>query len=587
MSIIEETLNRLSEERTKQPLTGLKSGKKSESDVLHTSAPMAEMPGDTFNALPWSATQTRTQSGKMSRLPVYAVFFAVVVSASAWFGIQFLESSGTKEGVNLAKVSEETAKPVIVNSAPVQEHVTELPAPVAVLPEAPAEVPAAPVVSAPAETAPASAEPVPVAAAPVSPPAVVVPTPVATPLVAVKSPSVVTVPFSTAPTPVARPVNEKPEIASTTDTAPATAKPVVAEVDASLPSWVSEGRRLLNAKEVSAALKVWNTGFAALPADQRIVAVAAFYDQTVALAALKRLDGFDNAIVVTGNYAGRHAWYLLLHSRSEARQTDLTRAMMLSGVKGGAVTGVARLSQIVPVSDQGNQLPAKSVVVPLGREMKEVQKPVARAPAVANQTDGKESVGVVAKKETHVPVDRKEVRGAADSASSSATSAAPAMNVLYESQLEQIAKAFNKGSYKEAEELARTVLDQNANSSGAWLWVGKTVLARGQFDDAERHLARATEISPQLAEAWTLRGIAAQETGNHAQALKFFSETLRLQPNQAEAYFNIGYSQEALGNRGEAEANWQRFLDIAKDKPRYAKQRAYVEQHMGSAIRQE
>ena len=583
MSIIEETLNRLSEERAKQPSTGLESSQ-SERDAQQGSAPAAELPGDTFNALPWSASQTRTQSGKMSRLPIYVVFFAIIVSAAAWFGIQFLESSGTKDGVKLAKVTEEAPAPVTVAPPAAPEPVAEPAAPVAVVPEAPAEV-AAPVVSAPVAPPPVAVEPapLPVAPAPVVTPAVVAAVPAATPPVAVKSaPAEAAVSPPSTPAPVAKVPSEKPAAVSTVDTAPVNAKAVATEVDASLPSWVSEGRRLLNAKDVSGALKAWNAGFSALPADQRIVAVAAFYDQSVALAALKRLDGFDNAMVVTGHYAGRSAWYLLLHSKPESRQSDLARAIVLTGVKGGAVTGAARLSQIVPVPDQGTQPSGKNAVAASGKEVQETPKLVVKAPT-AEPPESKEPAVVAAKKEAAAVVPKKEAREAVDTANSTA----PTMNVLYESQLEQVAKAFNSGSYKEAEELARTTLDQNAKSAGAWLWVGKTVLARGQFDDAERHLARATEISPNLAEAWTLRGIVAQETGNHTQALKYFSETLRLQPNQAEAYFNIGYSHDALGNRNEAEANWRRFLDVAKDKPRYAKQRVYVEQHLGAAIRQE
>lgn len=583
MSIIEETLNRLSEERTKQPSTGL-GPSQAVRDAQHASVPVAELPGDTFNALPWSASQTRTQSGKVSRLPIYVVFFAIIVSAAAWFGIQFLESSGAKDEVKLAKITEEAPTPVTVAPPVAAESVVEPPAPVVVVPEAPAEVPA-PVVSAPVAPAPVEVEPapLPVAPAPVVTPAVVAAAPAAAPPVPVKSaPAEAAVSPQSTPAPVTNVSSEKPVIAAAVDTAPVNAKAVVTEVDASLPPWVSEGRRLLNAKDVSGALKAWNAGFGALPVDQRIVAVAAFYDQSVALAALKRLDGFDNAMVVTGHYAGRSAWYLLLHSKPESRQSDLARAIVLTGVKGGAVTGVARLSQIVPVPDQGSQLSAKSAVATSGKEVQDASKFVAKASAV-EPPEGKERAAVAAKKETAAAAPKKEAREAVDTANL----AAPVMNVLYESQLEQVAKAFNSGSYKEAEELARTVLDQNAKSAGASLWVGKTVLARGQFDEAERHLAHATEISPNLAEAWTLRGIVAQETGNHTQALKYFSETLRLQPNQAEAYFNIGYSQDALGNRNEAEANWRRFLDVAKDKPRYAKQRVYVEQHLGPAIRQE
>lgn len=608
MSIIEETLNRLSEERTKQ-VPSHHGSSLADSESTSVSEPPDKLPGDDFNALPWSVAQTRTQKGKMSRLPAYVAFLAVGVSALAWFGIQFLENPGSNGSAKRAQVAETMPQPVAVASIDSQAVVAKpTESPVVTTQDATAETstpPASPTVGTPvaSEAVPLSNGPVertkPTTQAVATGPADVTPAvkPVdaqslAVPAVAVKpaeldsSAQSIRVPASTASQ-----LADKP----TTITPVATQAPRVggsaSEDSVSLPSWISEGRRLMDAKDIAAAFKVWNQGFGALPTQQRIVAVAAFYDQSPALAALKTLDGFQNAMVVSGSYAGRSAWYLLLYSRPEAQKDDLARAMVLTGIKGGAVTGVGRISQVVPVLDQVSRAGAGRSSPVVNPEKSTLTKSADKAP-VLSEHDGesitaKEHVVPVTKNGSAPQIAKKGGKEPSAAVGEAGVSSGPVINVLYESQLEQIAKAFNSGRYKESEELARTTLDQNPSSPTAWLWVGKTVLARGQFDDAERHLAHATELSPNLAEAWTLRGISAQESGNHAQALKYFGESLRAQPNQAEAYFNMGYSNDALGNHSEAEGNWRRFLEIVKDKPRYARQRSFVEQHLGAPARQE
>ncbi|MBX9702208.1 MAG: tetratricopeptide repeat protein [Acetobacteraceae bacterium] len=341
-----------------------------------------------------------------------------------------------------------------------------------------------------------------------------------------------------------------------------------------VPPWLGEGRRLLAAGDTNGALGAWSAGFATLAPQQRVVAVAAFHDLNTALAALKKLAEFDGAFLAPGSFAGAKAWRLLLLADPERRHDDLARAIALSGVKGGAVTTAASVAPIAPPD-----LPAPSAA-PSAPPSKPSAAPREAGPQPVRELPG--APPATRESKAAAPA-AQTIRGnSTEEAAAKKTAAAPALppDYVFDSQAERVVQALNRGHYREAEELAQALLARDQNRSEPWLWMGKVELGKGSPEEAERYLARATEIAPGQAEAWTLRGIAAQERGDHPRALTLLAEALRLAPDQADAHFNIGYSQEALGRHAEAAAAWRRFLELAKGKSRFAKQRAYVEQRL-------
>lgn len=339
------------------------------------------------------------------------------------------------------------------------------------------------------------------------------------------------------------PQTQPPQTAATPAAQPAAPQAPAPEAKpAAQPAWLTEGHRLLAAGNTEGALRAWSAGFASLPPQQRVIAIAAYPEQGAALTALKKLGGMENAFIASSQYKGEKAWRLLALSSPDKRQDDLNRAVTQTGVKGSSITTAGKVggAPAETATPREASVPAKPAVE--ARPAPAASRAAAPAPA------------------------KKGASGQAD--------------YILDGRAERIAQALNSGNYRDAEEIARPLLTQYPANGEPWLWMGKAELGLGNAGEAERYLSRATELNPNAASAWTLRGIAAQERGNHAQALTFFAEAQRLSPNQADTYLNIGYSQDALGKRGEAEAAWRRFLELAGDKPRFAKQRAYIEQRL-------
>lgn len=532
MSIIEETLSRLGQDQAKSadipPAAWTVAPAPTIPETSDNAPPPARpAPPEPFPALAGALPAApRRPSRTLPRLLAFTALGGAALSAAAWYGLEQLAPHASPSAV-----------------------ATPAPPSTPSVPSAPSAASAAPL--------PAAARELP------AEPAAATPVPPSTP-----HPAHATAPLAdAAPAP------------SQGAGAPRTAQTLA------VPPWLGEGRRLLAAGDTNGALGAWSAGFATLAPQQRVVAVAAFHDLNTALAALKKLAEFDGAFLAPGSFAGAKAWRLLLLADPERRHDDLARAIALSGVKGGAVTTAASVAPIAPPDLPAPSTAPSAPPSKLSAAHPASHAPLAAAPREATPQPARELPGAppgARESKAAAPAAQAFRGNGAEEAAAKKTAAAPALppDYVFDSQAERVVQALNRGLYREAEELAQALLARDRNRSEPWLWMGKVELGKGSPEEAERYLVQATEIAPGQAEAWTLRGIAAQERGDHPRALTLLAEALRLAPDQADAHFNIGYSQEALGRHAEAAAAWRRFLELAKGKSRFAKQRAYVEQRL-------
>jgi len=480
----------------------------------------------------FASARATPRSSSPLRLMRLAGLAAIVLSVVGWFAFRWLDTVAPRA----------TASPQPDSIASPAAPASREAAVAAVMPQPPEPVQPAPLAA--ADAAQSASVP---AAAPVS---------MSTPL---SSPVPATLPMASPLEVPSAPVSVPMRDASHAAHQLPEADMASSETLASSPPWLSHGFRLLAGGNVEGALQVWNEGFASLGPRQRIGAIAAFPDQGAAMVALKRIGDVEGAFIAFGSYRGIKAWHLLVLSDPGRRLGDLARAAELTGIKGGGVVQVSDVILSAPNSIPRSQKAADPVA------SRSTLKVVHQSVPPARETRNPVASPVPVTETTASKKDR-----AAGSAAQSA--------FVFDRQSERVIHAMNNGNHAEAAEIARSLLSQYGSHAEPWFWVGKAELGLGNFDEAERHLTRATDIAPAFSEAWVLRGIAAQERGDHSLALKFLTEAQAISPNQADIYFNVGYSQDALGRREEADAAWRRFLDLARDKPRFAKQRAFVEQ---------
>ncbi len=82
--------------------------------------------------------------------------------------------------------------------------------------------------------------------------------------------------------------------------------------------------------------------------------------------------------------------------------------------------------------------------------------------------------------------------------------------------------------------------------------LGLIYMAMGQPEQAEQHLAKATEIDTSLWRAWSARGVIADIDHRYADAVLLYESGLAGHPNSSPLMNNIGYSYYLSGDLEEA-----------------------------------
>jgi tetratricopeptide (TPR) repeat protein len=160
-------------------------------------------------------------------------------------------------------------------------------------------------------------------------------------------------------------------------------------------------------------------------------------------------------------------------------------------------------------------------------------------------------------------------------------------------------KFHQAGSFSQAEQLYRQVLQAEPNNADAWCFLGAVCQAQGKITEAEPNLRRAAQLLPSHPTAANLLGIVLAQQGKledaaacfqaflryqpadagvrnnlglvrlHQgrlhEAMGDFQQALRLQPNNADAHANLGVVENKLGRVDEAIASFQRALQLKPD----------------------
>lgn len=96
-----------------------------------------------------------------------------------------------------------------------------------------------------------------------------------------------------------------------------------------------------------------------------------------------------------------------------------------------------------------------------------------------------------------------------------------------------LAKAyFNQDKYKEAEEVARHVVESlDSASELAWAFLGRALKAQSKWADAADAFKHALKLNPLMAKRWIDLGDCYKEEGGLAEAIGAFRKAAEIEPN--------------------------------------------------------
>lgn len=127
--------------------------------------------------------------------------------------------------------------------------------------------------------------------------------------------------------------------------------------------------------------------------------------------------------------------------------------------------------------------------------------------------------------------------------------------------------SFEKGRFAAAEQLYRTLLDDQPDLFPARVNMATILLKRNLVEEAITHLDKAIRIEPESSPANFLLGVAYYRAGNDKQAVSSFLETVRIQPDNVQAYIYLGNIESSAGHADKAVEYYDKALAIKSSMP--------------------
>ncbi len=140
---------------------------------------------------------------------------------------------------------------------------------------------------------------------------------------------------------------------------------------------------------------------------------------------------------------------------------------------------------------------------------------------------------------------------------------------IFGKQLKQARHLIDIGSYNEAIDILRPIIDRQEETWDTYLLMGAAYLGLGELDYAEAYSEMGLAMNGNVPQLWLQCAIVEQERGKHEAALRILNESERLAPDMPEVQLNIGYSYDAIGNQRLSVKAYNSFLKLTEGNPGY------------------
>ena len=136
-------------------------------------------------------------------------------------------------------------------------------------------------------------------------------------------------------------------------------------------------------------------------------------------------------------------------------------------------------------------------------------------------------------------------------------------------QLKRARHLINIGSYAEAIDLLKPIIDRKEEIWDTYLLMGAAYVGLDELDYAEEYLRNGLAINGNVPQLWLQYAIIEQQRGRHEAALRILNGPERLAPDIPEVQLNIGYSYDAIGNQKLSIKAYNSFLKLTEGNSAY------------------
>ena len=145
--------------------------------------------------------------------------------------------------------------------------------------------------------------------------------------------------------------------------------------------------------------------------------------------------------------------------------------------------------------------------------------------------------------------------------------------------IQQAITAHQEGKFEEAEQLYRSILENQPTNFIVRNNLGVLQFNLGRFNEAEANYRKAIELKPDYADACSNLGNTLKELARFDEAEVSYRKAIELKPDYVEAHYNLGVILQELNRFDDAAANYKKAIEL---KP------SYVEAHnnLGNALKE-
>ena len=131
--------------------------------------------------------------------------------------------------------------------------------------------------------------------------------------------------------------------------------------------------------------------------------------------------------------------------------------------------------------------------------------------------------------------------------------------------IQQAVKAHQEGRLEEAEQLYRSILENQPTNLDVYNNLGVALQGLGRLDEAETSFKKAIGLKPDYAEAHFNLGNTLKNLGRLDEAETSFKKAIELKPDYAEAHNNLGGLFSKLNRLNEAETSFKKAIELKQD----------------------
>ena len=132
-------------------------------------------------------------------------------------------------------------------------------------------------------------------------------------------------------------------------------------------------------------------------------------------------------------------------------------------------------------------------------------------------------------------------------------------------QLSKLLEIYQRGRFREAEKLAKSLTKDYPDHAFSWKVLGAVLSHTGRTTESLVAMQASARLAPEDAEAQSNLGSVLQHLGRFEEAKASFAAALVLNPSYPEGHFSMGNALREMGRLDEAESSYTKAIALKPD----------------------